>query len=420
MPFGVWEIYQEGLQIPPVLAFRNHTLDPTLWRMIAQNIRDPDEVRGDLEAQFAANAVASQRIRELVERDGLHATLTCFQALQDYAERMMRAVIAQIPDGTYAFSDLLEGDGISNRQFRIGVEITVAGDEIRFDFSDTDASARGPINCGIASVAACVYYVMKALAGAETPANAGAFRPLEIVVKPGTLLSPRYPAAVCNANIVTTQRIVDAMLGALAQALPDRIGAASSGTMHLLNIGVDTGERYATLVETFGGGQGGLPGQDGMDAIHSHMSNTRNTPVEILERTYPITIEEYALVDDSPGAGEWRGGAGIRRRYLLHEPATLTLSSDRSRNAPWGLAGGAPSRAASNYRIRPDGRRVELPSKVSLRTAKGERVVIETPGGGGYGDPALREPARIQRDLADGVLSDAHAASVFPQPTERS
>src|SRR5262245_19474724 len=143
MPFGVWEIYQEGLQIPPILAFRNHALDPTLWRIIAQNIRDPDEVRGDLEAQFAANAVASQRLRELVERDGLEATRTCFQALQDYAERMMRTVVSEIPDGTYAFSDVLEGDGISNRRFRVAVEITVAGEEIRFDFSDTDASARG-------------------------------------------------------------------------------------------------------------------------------------------------------------------------------------------------------------------------------------------------------------------------------------
>jgi len=414
MPFGVWEIYQEGLQIPPLVGFRNHALDPTVWKLVAQNIRDPEEVRGDLEAQFAANAVAGQRIRELVERNGLDETLAGFELLQAYAERMMRMAIAAIPDGSYSFKDFLEGDGISRRLFAIDVAVTVAGDEISFDFSGTDASARGPINCGFASVAACVYYVMKAIAGAETPANAGALRPLQIVVEPGTLLSPRYPAAVCNANIVTTQRVVDVMLGALAGALPHHIGAASSGTMHLLNIGISSGDRYTTLVETFGGGQGGLPGQDGMHAIHSHMSNTRNTPVEILERSYPITIEEYALVEDSPGAGRWRGGAGVRRRYLLHEPATVTLSSDRSRNAPWGLAGGEPGRLADNYRILPSGRRAAMPGKVSFRSAAGERIVIQTPGGGGYGEPAGREQARVDADAAAGMLSEAYVRDHYP------
>jgi N-methylhydantoinase B len=393
MPFGVWEIYQEGLQIPPVIGFSGHRLDPTFWCLVAGNIRDPHEVRGDLEAQFAANAVGARRLGELVERYGLEDVLGGFAAVQDYAERMMRTVIRDIPDGSYTFSDVVEGDGLSRREFRIGAEITVDGDSIRFDFSATDRTARGPINCGPASVAACVYYVMKALAGEQTPANAGAFRPLEIVVAEGTLLSPRYPAAVCNANIVTTQRIVDVVLGALAPALPARIGAASSGTMHLLNIGMQRSGRYTTLVETFGGGQGGLPGQDGMDAIHSHMSNTRNTPVEVLEHAYPISIEEYALVEDSGGAGRWRGGSGVRRIYLLHEPATFTLSSDRSRNPPWGLAGGRPGRPADNYRIAPGGGRVDLPSKVSTRLRAGERVVIQTPGGGGYGDPTGAEPA---------------------------
>jgi N-methylhydantoinase B len=404
MPFGVWEIYQEGLQIPPVVAFRDYQLDPALWSLIAQNIRDPDEVRGDLEAQFAANAVGALRIGELAERFGLEAALAAFGSVQDYAERMMRSAISAIPDGTYSFADVLEGDGITRRPYRIHVSVTVAGDSMRFDFSQSAAAARGPINCGLASVSACVYYVMKAIAGHETPANAGAFRPLEIVVKRGTILAPEYPAAVCNANIVTTQRIVDVMLGALAQALPDRIGAASSGSMHLLNIGVRHGGRYATLVETFGGGQGALPGQDGMSAIHTHMSNTRNTPVEILELTYPITIEEYALVEGSPGGGRWRGGAGVRRRYLLHEPATVTLSSDRSRTPPWGLAGGDNGRTAHNYRIRPNGRHAPLASKVSCHTAAGERIVIETPGGGGFGDRNLRDAALAERDRANGIV----------------
>jgi N-methylhydantoinase B len=414
MPFGVWEIYQEGLQIPPIIAFRKHRLDPTIWRLIAQNIRDPEEVRGDLEAQFAANSVGSLRITELAEAHGPERMLENFEMLQTYAERMMRAAILAIPDGAYSFSDVLEGDGLSRKRFRIRVTVSVCGETVRFDFSDTDPAARGPINCGLASVGACVYFVMKALAGAETPANAGAFRPLEIVLKEGTLLSPRYPAAVCNANIVTTQRIVDVMLGALAQALPSQIGAACSGTMHLLNIGIRHEGRYMTLVETFGGGQGGLPEQDGMSGIHSHMSNTRNTPVEIVEVTYPITIEEYALVEDSLGVGQWRGGAGVRRRYLLHEPATLTLSSDRSRIGPWGLVGGRPSRASNNYRVRQDGRVLTLPGKVSCRTAAEERVVIETPGGGGYGEPVSREPHAIARDLKDGLVSATFVRMNYP------
>ena len=404
MPFGVWEIYQEGLQIPPVVAFRDYRLDPVLWSLIAQNIRDPAEVRGDLEAQLAANAVGAERIAQLAGRYGVEGLAAACAALQDYASQMMRAAIASIPDGSYSFSDVLEGDGISRRRYRLAVTVTVEGDSIRFDFSETDATARGPINCGRASVGACVYFVMKALAGQDTPANAGAFDQLEIVLKPGTLLSPEYPAAVCNANIVTTQRIVDILTGALAQAVPDLIGAASSGSMHLLNIGVKRADRYLTLVETFGGGQGALPGQDGMDAIHSHMSNTRNTPVEILELAYPITIEEYALVEGSAGAGRWRGGSGIRRRYLLHEPATVTLSSDRSEHSPWGLAGGGPGRTANNYRLRADGKRVRLPSKVSCHVAASERVVIETPGGGGYGEPALRDPDSAERDRRNGIV----------------
>jgi N-methylhydantoinase B len=361
-------------------------------------------VRGDLEAQFAANAVGAERIGELASRYGRDGMRAGFGSLREYAERMMRATISAIPDGTYSFSDVLEGDGISRRLYRLAVTVTVGGESIRFDFSATDPTARGPINCGRASVAACVYFVMKALAGEDTPANAGAFDPLEIVLRPGTLLSPEYPAAVCNANIVTTQRIVDVLTGALAQAVPDRIGAASSGSMHLLNIGVRHGGRYVTLVETFGGGQGALPGQDGMDAIHSHMSNTRNTPVEILELTYPITIEEYALVEGSGGEGRWRGGTGIRRRYLLHEPATVTLSSDRSVESPWGLAGGGPGRTANNYRLRADGRQVALPSKVSTQVGAGERIVIETPGGGGFGEPELRDPECAERDRVNGVV----------------
>jgi N-methylhydantoinase B len=358
-----------------------------------------------MEAQIAANGVGAKRIGELIERRGADAVRCDFEAVQDYAERLMRTAISGVPDGSYSYADVLEGDGISNRQYKIEVTATVRDSEIDFDFSRSDKAARGPINCGVASVAACVYYVAKALAGADIPANAGAFRPFHVKVRPGTILSPKFPAAVCNANIVTTQRIVDVILGALAQAFPDRVGAASSGSMHLINIGIQHRDRYLTLVETFAGGQGGLPGQDGMHAVHSHMTNTRNTPVEILENEYPITIEEYSLVEGSAGLGRWRGGAGIRRRYLLNAPAVVTLSSDRATVPPWGLQGGAPGRTADNYRLARNGRRVRLASKSSFRMAAGERLVIETPGGGGFGDPAARAEEAEAGDLRSGVVS---------------
>jgi N-methylhydantoinase B len=388
-----------------VVAFRDYQLDDSLWRIIAANIRDPDEVRGDLEAQFAANSLSASRIGEIVARHGAAEMLAGFAAVQEYGRRMMEAAIARIPNGRYEFSDVIEGDGISDREYRIHATVTVSDQRVTFDFSDTDTVAAGPINCGYASVAACVYYVMKALAGEETPANAGAFGPIEIVTKPNTLLQPVFPAAVCNANIVTTQRIVDVTLGALAEALPERIGAASSGTMHLLNIGIRHADRYLMLVETFGGGQGGLPGQDGMSAIHSHMSNTRNTPVEVLESTYPIVIEEYSLVENSAGAGRWRGGFGIRRVYRLLEPATITLSSDRHTHAPWGLAGGGAALAATNYRVLVTGEHVDLESKVSFQAEAGDRIVIETPGGGGYGPASARDSAALERDRRDDLIS---------------
>lgn len=417
MPFGVWEIFQEGLQIPPTIAFKNYQLDDTFWNLVAANIRDPDEVRGDLEAQFAANSLGARRLADLAEQLGAAALTAGFDAMQDYAERMMRAEITAIPDGTYSFGDCIEGDGTTEEDLHIRVTIVVEGDRLHCDFSATDAMATGPINCTPSSVTACVFYVMKALGGHETPANAGAFRPITIELGNETLLSPVFPAAVCNANIVTTQRIVDVMLGALATALPDRIGAASSGTMHLLNIGMKKSDRYATLVETFGGGQGGLPGQDGMHGIHSHMSNTRNTPVEILETTYPITVEEYALVQDSPGAGLWQGGAGIRRQYVLHEAAVITLSSDRSRNAPWGLRGGSNARPARNFLVKQDGSTAVIPSKASFTAAKGEGIVIETPGGGGYGDCHQRPLEAIAQDLRWQVLSEDYVTTNYPQFT---
>jgi N-methylhydantoinase B len=415
MPFGVTEIYQEGLQIPPLKLFSRHALEDGLWRMIAANIRAPTEVRGDLEAQLTANALAARRLNELIDRHGEETTLSAFEALLTYSERRARTTIAALPDGVYRFEDAVEGDGFSDRAIRIALELTVAGNEMTFDFSESDDEVEGPLNCGIASVSACVYFAFKSVAGADLPANAGAYRPLQVVVREGSLFSPRYPAPVCNANIITTQRVVDVIFGALAQVVPERVGAACSGTMNLLNIGclsVDSGH-YSTFVETYGGGQGGLPGQDGMDGVQTNMTNTRNAPIEVIEATYPLLVEGYGLRPNSEGAGQFRGGMGIWRRYRIEaERVQVTISTDRCRLGPWGLAGGLPG-ARTVCRVQRGGRWKDVDPKSSFSLPAESRLFVATPGGGGYGSPALRDPAAITEDVRAGLVSRARAKQVY-------
>ena len=396
MPFGVSEIYQEGLQIPPVRLFRGGVLDPELWSLIAQNVRPPFEVRGDMLAQYAANVVGAQRLGELVEKHGADTIEQYLEEMLNYSERRMRAALRTIPEGTYTYEDVLEGDGLSDSFFTIRGKIEARGDAVYVDFSASDDAARGPLNCRWPSVAACVYYVLKAALDPELPANAGAYRPVEIMVRDGSLLSAVYPNAVCNANIVTTQRIVDVLLGALAQAVPERVLAACSGTMNLLNIGrIDPRSGgYYNYIETYGGGQGAMQAQDGMDAVQNHMTNTRNAPVEAIEVAYPLRVEAYGLIADSEGPGTQRGGLGMRRAiHVLGKEVRLTLSSDRSEVAPWGLFGGQAARPSRCLVVAArTAMQKRLPSKVTTFVAGGHTIVTETPGGGGWGEPHKRNP----------------------------
>ena len=261
MPFGVTEIFQEGLQIPPVRLFHRGEIVQDLWKLIAQNVRTETEVRGDLMAQYAAGAVGARRLCELADRYGFDTISRYLDEMLDYSERRMRAALTRIPDGVYTFEDIVEGDGITTEPFTIRLRLESRGETARADFSESDDACAGPLNCRWPSVAACVYYVLKALLDPELPPNAGAYRPIEIVVRDGSLLSATYPNAVCNANIVTTQRIVDVLLGALSQAVPDLAPAASSGTMNLLNIGGmdDRTGVYYNYVETYAGGPGRHP-----------------------------------------------------------------------------------------------------------------------------------------------------------------
>ena len=416
MPFGVTEIFQEGLQIPPVRLFKRGELDRELWTLIAQNVRPQAEVRGDLLAQFAANTVGTRRLLELTSKYGVATVQTYLEEMLNYSERRMRAALATIPEGSYSFEDVVEGDGITDDAYTIRLTLEARGDSVRADFTASDDAARGPLNCRWPSVAACVYYVLKAVLDPELPPNAGAYRPVDVEVRDGSLLSAIYPSAVCNANIITTQRIVDVLLGALAQSVPEKVQAACSGTMNLLNIGgIDPQSGvYYNYIETYAGGQGAMWDMDGMDAVQNHMTNTRNAPAEAIEAAYPLLVESYGLVPDSEGPGKYRGGVGLQRSLrVTGGEVMLTLSSDRARVPPWGLFGGLPATCSNCVVQGPDGGAQRLPSKVTTSVAADHMIVTHTPGGGGWGDPRTREPEAVRRDVIEGLVSLERATDVY-------
>ncbi len=416
MPFNVSEIYQEGLQIPPVKLVKRQVVDREILSFVLQNTRTRNETRGDLMAQVAANNVGSRRINELCDRYGRDEASTCMTALLDYAERSMRAGIGKIPQGKYTFSDYIEGDGFSEELVKIKATIDVCEDRIIVDFGGTDRQVRGPMNARISAARACVYYALKCVIDPELPTNHGAYRPICVRAEEGSLVQAVFPAAVCNANILTDQRLVDVVLGALIEAVPQRVVAACSGEMNLVNLGgihPDTGIYY-NYVETYGGGQGAMHNQDGMDGVHTHMTNTRNTPVEVIEASYPFRVERYGLVADSEGAGRHRGGLGMTRQILfLGEEATFSLSADRKNLSPWGVCGGQEAGRSACTIVSSDGRRRRLPSKITTRVSKGDRIIVVTPGGGGWGDPRQRSRKDTEHDIREELITRRRARDIY-------
>ena len=388
MPAGAREIFEEGLRIPPVRAWRRGEEQPDVLALLFANSRTPNERAGDLRAQSAANHLTARRVGDLAGRLGSERLAANMRATQDHTERLMRAAIRRMPDGTFAGEDAMEGDGITEQDLPIRVAVTVAGDSVRIDFEGTAPQARGSVNAPLAVTVSACSFVLRALAGAEIPANAGAHRPLTVTAPLGSLVHPVPPAAVAAGNVETSQRIVDALLRAFAGALPDRVPAASQGTMNnVLMGGIDPGTGSAfTYYETIAGGQGARPGRDGMSGVHTHMTNTLNTPVEALEAAYPLRILEYRLLDGTGGFGRWRGGDGLRRSYLVTAPdATASLLTERRRLRPWGLAGGGPGATGRNA-LRRTGQEdeEELAAKTTVDLREGDVLIIETPGGGGH------------------------------------
>jgi N-methylhydantoinase B len=388
MPGGATEIFQEGLRIPPVRLWRVGEEQEDLVRLLLFNSRTPQERLGDLRAQAGANHLGTTLLVELAGRLGEAVLSQAMAATQDHAERAMRAAISRVPPGRYAFQDFMEGDGVSDEDVVIRAEVIVEPDRVTVDFAGTAPQQRGSINAPLAVTWSACAFVLRALTDPEIPANGGALRPLEVRAAEGSLVNPRPPAAVAAGNVETSQRIVDVLLGAFAQAVPDRVPAASQGTMNNTLIGgVDprSGTPF-TYYETVAGGQGARPGGNGMSGVHTHMTNTLNTPVEVLELAYPLRVREYRLRDGSGGAGRWRGGDGIRRAVeVLADRATVSLLTERRRRGPWGLAGGEPGVVGRNTVVRTEGPEEEVAAKATIELMRGDVLVVETPGGGGYG-----------------------------------
>jgi N-methylhydantoinase B len=383
------EVFQEGIRIPVVRFRRAGEADPDadIMALLLANVRTPEEREGDLRAQMAALEVGARRLQELVDERDLAEPVAYAAHLMDYAERMTRALIGELPDGTYRFEDQVDDDGLGNGPFPIRVAVTIRGEEADVDFTGSAPQCPGPVNAVEAITLSATVYVFRCLLDPAVPPNHGSFIPIRLNAPRGSIVNALPPAAVAGGNVETSQRMVDALFGALAQAAPDRVPAASQGTMNNLSIGgIDprTGAWF-TYYETTGGGMGGRPGSPGPSAIHCHMTNTRNTPVEALEHAYPFRIDRYAVRQGSGGAGRHAGGDGIVRQLRLKAPATVSLLCERRDSGPYGLHGGSPGSAGRNTLLRSLGGEEPLPAKGSWNLDAEEGIRLETPGGGGWG-----------------------------------
>lgn len=388
------EVYQEGLIIPPVKLARRGEIVPDVMDLLLANVRTPDEREGDITAQVAANRVGETRLREVVRKYGAPRVARYAAALQDYTERVLRGTIATIPDGEYTFEDALDDDGFTDARLRIRVTIRIRGGEAEVDFTGSDPQTTGGVNANFAITLSATLYGFRCLVEEDILYNSGIARAVRVIAPEGTIVNARRPAAVAGGNVETSQRITDVILGALGQALPGRLPAASQGTMNNVTLGgMDsrTGQRFA-YYETIGGGMGGRNGLPGISGVHTHMSNTRNTPVEALEHYLPVRIAQYRLRQGSGGAGRYPGGEGIVREYEALTETEVTVLSDRRRSAPYGAQGGRPGASGRNSVRRAGGEVAEeVGGKARLTLQPGDRLRIETPGGGGYGAPESEE-----------------------------
>lgn len=390
MPLST-ELYQEGIIIPPIKLVEAGQVNRAALDLIVRNSRTPTERRGDLAAQQASHDIGARRLLEIVARYGIEEVNQQAAALIAYTARLTRAALAILPEGTYRFEDVLDSDGITSDPIPIRVTITLSSGEMIVDFTGSAPAVTGSVNAVSAIVHSAVSYVVHCLVGESLPINAGVTEPVSVIIPPKSVLDPGPPHAVAGGNVETSMRIVDVLYGALAQALPERIPAASQGTMNNLTFGgIDprSGSPFA-YYETMGGGAGASAEGSGANGIHCHMSNTLNTPIEALELALPIRLQRYAVRRGSGGAGMHRGGDGLEREIEFLAPMRVTILSERRRFPPYGLAGGQPGALGFNL-LRPgDGSPpCELPGKATFDARPGDVLCIHTPGGGGWGPPS--------------------------------
>jgi N-methylhydantoinase B len=398
------EIYQEGLRIPPVILARNGKIQRDILALVLANVRTPDERKGDLAAQVASCRLGERRLTELLIKYGEHKTGIYLEALQNYSSRLMREALARIPAGIYRAEDFLDDDGYSQSSVRLRVAIHIKHRRATVDFTGSSPAQRGSVNAVLAITYSAVFYVFRCLLGEDVPACSGLMAPIELRVPEGSVVNAKPPAAVAAGNVETSQRIVDVLLRALAQALPGSIPAASSGTMNNLSFGgiypsgtPGEGQPFA-YYETIAGGMGARPYADGLSAIHTHMTNSLNTPIEALESAYPVRVRSYSIRRGSGGRGRFHGGDGIIREMEFLTDIRGSILSDRRRIQPYGLEGGEPGKAGNNFlTLSGSGsRKLKLPSKTVFNARVGSILRIESPGGGGWGEPTPRKSAGTQ------------------------
>lgn len=385
MPLAT-SVIQEGIRIPPVKLIRKGDIDYDLWELILANVRTPIERRGDIEAQLAANRIGERRLQEIAGKYNIPEIEAYMHELCAYSSRMVRALLQEIPDGVYEYSDFLDNDGITDQPIEICVAIKIKGDTAVVDFTGTAGQVRGSVNAIYAITVSAVFYTFKCIAGQDVPSNAGCLEPIQIVAHQGSVINAKFPAAVAGGNVETSQRIVDVLFGALAKTIPNQIPAASCGSMSNTTVGGydPIRNRDFTYYETIAGGMGARPTCDGIDAIHTHMTNTMNTPIETIETSYPMQVERYAIRRNTGGRGKYRGGSGVVRSLRLLTDAEGTILSDRRVVQPYGLYGGEKGHLGRNILIR-NGEEQTISGKATFSIQKGDIIQIETPGGGGYG-----------------------------------
>ena len=410
MSGGLNEIYKEGLRIPLVRLYNKGKIVNDIFRLLLLNMRLSDERKGDLNAQISACRLGVKRVKELISKHDEVYLNNIFEEILKRSKIRMQAAISKIPDGDYSFTDYMDDDGLNTKNIKISVTIKKKGKKILFDFSDTDEQVEGNFNLTFNATQSSVCYSLKALLDPDLPNNSGIFDAIEIKIPKGSLLNCLSPASVA-LRLNTCQRVVDVVLGAFIDILPKKVTGAANGantSAVFAGINPNNGERYVYL-ETLGGGMGGRYSKDGKDGVQVHLTNTSNLPVEAIEMEYPLRVEEYSFVENSGGAGKYRGGLGIRRiiRPIAHK-CEFSGVGERFKHSPWGVFGGKPGKPGKFFIQHKNGKVTKLSSKSSsIYTTEKDAIIMETPGAGGYGDPKKRSKENLLKDKVSGKFTNS-------------